>query len=356
MPKVSIIIPAYYQGRFLRAALESALGQSHRNVEVVVIDDGSTDDTAEIAAGFADRIKYIRQENAGLPSARNRGIRESSGDYLCFMDSDDFYDPEKVQRQAELLDADPELGFVYCDIITTDEAGQPLPEQASVYSPSRQMSGNIFQTLMLAGYFPPHTVMIRRRVLEAVGEFDPELGGHADYELWLRAAAAGHTACFINQKLAYYRTYPTSMSKDGQHMAETRLETFRKISRLHPDLVAQSLQNLQQSNQDLFQANAWLNRNWESVLNKVGSLDPTMNKATEQCSLLKLLAQAKLTRGKKEQLGTWDVTLNEVSSQAIFLQPPAALVFTLPTSAAGELSTAIALHPETWDKPQAGPC
>src|SRR5947209_10693020 len=81
-----------------------------------------------------------------------------------------------------------------------------------------------------------------------------------------------------------------------------------------------------------------------------------MNKATEQCSLLKLLAQAKLTRGKKEQLGTWDVTLNEVSSQAIFLQPPAALVFTLPTSAAGELSTAIALHPETWDKPQAGPC
>src|SRR5712672_3063531 len=126
MPKVSIIIPAYNQARFLGVAIESALRQTFSDLEVIVIDDGSTDQTRQVAAGFGDRIRYIHQDNTGLPGARNRGIRESSGEYLCFLDSDDFYHPDKLQRQVELLDADPEIGFVYCDIVTTDEAGQPL--------------------------------------------------------------------------------------------------------------------------------------------------------------------------------------------------------------------------------------
>src|ERR1051326_2641403 len=109
------------------------------------------------------------------------------------------------------------------------------------------------------GRHSPHTVMIRRSVLAAVGDFDGDLGGNADYELWLRVSAAGHRACFIDEKLAYYRTYPTSMSKDGQHMTETRVAAFRKICRQYPDLVGQALSNLQQSNQDLFVANGWLN-------------------------------------------------------------------------------------------------
>src|ERR1051326_446413 len=127
MAKVSIIIPAYNQAQFLAAAIESALQQTHRDVEVVVIDDGSTDDTRQVAERFANRIIYVYQENTGLPGARNRGIRESSGEYLCFLDSDDSYHSEKAQRQAELLDENPEIGFVYCDIITTDEAGQTFP-------------------------------------------------------------------------------------------------------------------------------------------------------------------------------------------------------------------------------------
>ena len=356
MSKVSIIIPAFNQARFLAVAIDSALQQTYRDVEVIVVDDGSTDETRDIAARFGDRITYVHQENTGLPGARNRGWRESGGEYLCFLDSDDFYHPEKVQRQVELLDADPQLGFVYCDIVTTDEAGQPVPEQPSVNSPARQMSGNIFQTLMMAGYFPPHTVMIRRSVLEAVGEFDPSLGGNADYELWLRASAAGHKACFIDERLAYYRTYPTSMSKDGLHMIETRLAAFQKICRLHPDLAAQSIHHLQQSNQDLFLANAFLNQNWEGVMKKTGPLESAPDKTSEQFSLLKNVHQASLARGSKEQLAVWDVTLNEASSQAIFLQPPAELLFTIPFSGPGKLSTAIAIHPEAWNKPKAGGC
>jgi len=356
MPKVSIIIPAYNQGRFLAVAIDSALQQTYRDLEVIVVDDGSTDETRDVAARFGDRITYIHQKNTGLPGARNRGIREARGEYLCFLDSDDFYHPEKIQRQVELLEADPQIGFVYCDIITTDEAGQAVAEQSSVNSPTRQMSGNIFQTLMMAGYFPPHTVMIRRKVVEAVGEFDPALGGHADYDLWLRVSAAGHAACFIDEKLAYYRTYPTSMSKDGAHMAETRLATFKKICQHHPELVARSIHNLQQSNQNLFLANAWLNRNWEKVLNGGISVSSGPDEPGEQFSFVKHVHQASLSKGKKEQLAVWDVTLNEISSRAIFLQPPAELAFSVPVSEPGELITAIAVHPEAWNKPKAGGC
>src|SRR5689334_8831893 len=144
MPTVSVIIPAFNQARFLAVAIDSVLQQTYRDVEIVVVDDGSTDETRDVAARFGDRVNYVHQDNTGLPGARNRGIRESSGEFLCFLDSDDFLHPEKIQRQVELLKEDPKLAFVYCDIITTDEAGQPLAEQPSVNSPARQMSGNIF--------------------------------------------------------------------------------------------------------------------------------------------------------------------------------------------------------------------
>ena len=124
MPKVSVIIPAYNQAKFLAVAIDSCLEQTYRDIEVIVVEDGSTDETRDVAARFGDRISYIHQENTGLAGARNRGIGESKGEYLCFLDSDDFFHPQKIQRQVELIEADPQLGFVYCDIVTTDEAGQ----------------------------------------------------------------------------------------------------------------------------------------------------------------------------------------------------------------------------------------
>ena len=176
MTKVSIIIPAYNQARFLAQAVDSALQQTHPNLEVVVVDDGSTDETPQVADSFASRpnVRIIHQANAGLPGARNRGLVESTGDYVCFLDSDDYYAPDKVARQAALLDADPELGFVYCDITTVDESGQPVPEQYSIAKSQRELSGNLFTSLLLGGYFPPHTVMIRRAVLDRTGAFNPD--------------------------------------------------------------------------------------------------------------------------------------------------------------------------------------
>ena len=259
MSKISIIIPAYNQARFLDRAIASALGQINADVEVVVIDDGSTDDTpAVIARHQAEpRLKAVRQPNAGLGAARNRGLAESTGEYVCFLDADDFYSPDKCVKQAAALDGNPELGFVYCDFTTVDENGVPRPTQGSVHNVQRTLSGNIFPALSQSGYFPPHTVMIRRSVLDAVGHFDLELGGNADYDLWLRAAAE-HRALYLDEKLASYREHGDSMSKDGDHMSRSRVGTLRKISRLHPNLVGDALQQLQQSNEDLFHANEFL--------------------------------------------------------------------------------------------------
>lgn len=253
MTKVSIIIPAYNQAHFLAEAIESALGQTFNDIEVVVIDDGSTDATAEVARRYLERpgFKLVRQSNGGLPNARNRGIAESSGEYLCFLDSDDSYHPGKIARQVEILDGDPGVGWVYCDIVTIDQDGKPVADQFSVARSQRPLSGDLFGSLILSGYFPPHTVMIRRRVLDEVGVFDPELGGHADYDLWLRVAGAGFKAVFIPAAHAIYRTHPGSMSRDGVHMEESRVATLRKITRMHPDRVASGLNKLQALNAGL---------------------------------------------------------------------------------------------------------
>ncbi|HUI06987.1 MAG TPA: glycosyltransferase [Verrucomicrobiae bacterium] len=301
MSRASIIIPAFNQAGFLAQAIESALQQTHADTEVVVVDDGSTDDTSQVAARFADRrnFKLIRQANTGLPGARNRGLAESAGDYVCFLDSDDYLAPEKIAKQARLLDENPDLGFVYCDIVTIDEAGRPVAEQYSVGKTGRPLSGNIFQSLMLCGYFPPHTVLIRRSILSALGGFDPALGGHADYELWLRVAGAGYRACYQDERLAFYRNYSRSMSKDGQHMLETRVAAFRKIVRLYPDAVAEGLNQLQLANQDLVVANQWLSKSQETL-------------AAKEAELARLRGQ--LARYERDLAGSRDKSTHQTSS------------------------------------------
>lgn len=356
MSKISIIIPAYNQARFLERAITSALGQKNVEVQVVVVDDGSTDETPDIISKFKSdaRFKGIQQPNAGLSAARNRGIAEAVGDYVCFLDSDDFYDLEKCAKQAALLDANPELGFVYCDFTTVDEAGTPKPGQGSIRELQRTLSGNIFPALTLGGYFPPHTVMIRRQVLDAVGHFDLALGGHADYDLWLRAAAA-HRALYLDEKLASYREYGDSMSKDGDHMAQTRIGALRKIARLQPGLAGAALHQLQQACEDVFQANDVLRKN----LDKAASFSsPTgLPKAGDQLhALLKHLSKARMTQGKPDQSAVWDVVLDGQFSKALLLQPPVELVFDIPSGEAGVFDVEITLHPDVWENPEAGAC
>jgi hypothetical protein len=356
MSKTSIIIPAYNQARYLERAITSALAQKDADVEVVVVNDGSTDETQDIIARYQaePRLKSIHQSNAGLAAARNRGLAEATGEYVCFLDADDFYDPQKCAKQAALLDANPDLGFVYCDFTTVDENGTPHPKQGSVHDVQRTLSGFIFPALAQSGFFPPHTVMIRRRVLDAVGHFDLDLGGNADYDLWLRAAAE-HRAMFLDEKLANYREHGDSMSRDGDHMAKTRQATLRKISRLHPDLAGDAIHSLQQCNEDLFHANQFLREACDKFsLPASSGTAPAEGERVH--SLMQHLSTARLAQGQADQMAVWDVVMNEQPGKALLLQPPIELIFEIPTGEAGVFTAQIGQHPDVWEKTEAGAC
>src|SRR5262245_1076820 len=155
MSRVSIVIPAYNQAAYLGEAIGSALAQTHQDVEVIVVDDGSTDATPEVCARFASdaRVRTIRTANGGVAAARNRGITAASGAYLCFLDADDRYHPTKVATQAAMLDAERGIAFVYCDIVEIDEGGAPVDRQYSVGRERQLLSGDITASLLRGGYF-----------------------------------------------------------------------------------------------------------------------------------------------------------------------------------------------------------
>ena len=131
MAKVSVIIPVYNGAATIGRALASVFAQDFIDYEVVVVNDGSTDDTASVLAGYGDRIRVVTQVNRGLPAARNSGIRASSGEYVAFIDDDDEWLPQMLERCGAVLDQDPDCGLVYAGALKVDLAGRPMPDQSS---------------------------------------------------------------------------------------------------------------------------------------------------------------------------------------------------------------------------------
>ena len=126
MSKVSVIIPTYNREKLISRAIESVLAQVYPVYEIIVVDDGSTDATKSVLAPFNGKIKYIYQKNAGIAEARNRGIKESSGEYIAFLDSDDYWAPEKLAEQVKVLDANPQVGIVFAPMPIVNEKGEIL--------------------------------------------------------------------------------------------------------------------------------------------------------------------------------------------------------------------------------------
>ncbi len=259
MPLISFIIPCYQQARYVRQAVASVLAQQAATVEAVVVDDGSTDDpVAHLGELVRDpRVKIIHQENRGLPAARNRGIAGSGGEHLAFLDADDWLDERFATELLPVLEADAGLGFAYCDLQRVYEG--PPPEDAdpgySVGGSRRRTSGDILPALLLGGYFSPNCVLVRRNAVAAVGGFDEALGGHADWDLWLRLAAEGHAAGYVDRRLAYYRIHGGSMSTDREHMRATRQAALRKLFEHYPGRCADAAAHLIQSLEETHRVN-----------------------------------------------------------------------------------------------------
>ncbi len=184
MPTVSIVIPTYNRSDLLKVALISCLEQTYRDFEVIVVDDGSTDDTKQMVESLnSEKVQYIYQENCGRSKARNNGIAQARGKYITFLDSDDIYLPQKLAVQVKTLDQNPAFGMVYSSAFNVDIDGEIHP-----YVYPATASGNIYKEIAL--YLPLTiclpTVMARREVFEKVGVFDERQNRFEDTDMWRR--------------------------------------------------------------------------------------------------------------------------------------------------------------------------
>ncbi len=224
MSTISVIIPCYNQAHLLATAIRSVQAQTMLDWQIIIVNDGSTDDTAVVANQFVDeQIHYVAQENMGLSAARNTGIDQANGRFICFLDADDAWAPEFFQTCLTVLVEQPTIGGVYTRHLFFDHEGNLLSAANGHIVPPEQLR----PTLLEGGFFPVHSVMLRRSALDAVGCFDSDLTSLEDWDLWLRMSQQ-YTFVGIEQPLAYYRVNPNSMSMDIERMHNNRLAVLIK--------------------------------------------------------------------------------------------------------------------------------
>lgn len=215
MIDISVIIPTFNRAELVQEAIDSILRQEIAGVEVVVVDDGSTDGTGEVLhARYGDRIHYCYQPNHGRSTARNHGIRVSRGRYLLFLDSDDLLLPGGLASEAAFLDANPGVDIVYTDGYFCDEAGRDLARIAPIRPPHDP--GNLLKELVLCNVLLAcHSIMVRRTALDSIGPpyFDAGLRGTEDEDLWIRLAARGKTFAYLDLLTCKYRVHNSNASR-----------------------------------------------------------------------------------------------------------------------------------------------
>jgi glycosyltransferase involved in cell wall biosynthesis len=234
-PLVSVVIPCYNQGRFLSNAIQSVRHQTYPHCEIVVVNDGSTDDTEAVARSF-EGIRYIVQENRGLPAARNRGFEESRGDYIIFLDSDDWLYPDAVDMNLAFFRKNPKLAFVsggfsevydYGNVITPFDAVAPQrdPVQAIPSDDTPDMYLLLLQGNCIGN---PAAVMYARWAVDFI-RFDQsgQVYGCEDYDHYLKIARE-HPVLWHRMKLSYYRKHDKNMSADSSMMFRSATKALKR--------------------------------------------------------------------------------------------------------------------------------
>ena len=209
--RVSVVIPSYNSAAFVGEAIASTLAQSSPPYEVIVVDDGSTDDTQAVLAEFGDRIQVIRQPNGGVSVARNVGVAAASGDWIGFLDADDVWHPQKLAIQQAALQRGPKLVLIASGIYDW-----PVNEHPAV---DENAAGCVvpFDSLVVRNQIVTSTVLVRTQVMRWAGDFDSALRGPEDYDQWLRVARLGPVAV-LDTRLTGYRTVAGSLSRHAANM------------------------------------------------------------------------------------------------------------------------------------------
>jgi glycosyltransferase involved in cell wall biosynthesis len=245
-PLVTVIVPAYNYGKFIAETLRSVQKQTYQQWECIVVDDGSTDDTGAVVAGFVardGRIKYVRQANLGLAAARNTGIANSAGDYLQFLDADDLLERRKLERQVEILEQHPQVDIVFADAryFKTEAVGKLLFSQDEENLPwvtnLSARGKEVLRRLVGNNIMVVNAPLLRRSVINDVGLFDGSVKGIEDWHYWVRCAIAEKHFHYDDSEetRALVRIHPHSMSTDGRLMLRSTLLMHRKFAGMVSD-------------------------------------------------------------------------------------------------------------------------
>jgi glycosyltransferase involved in cell wall biosynthesis len=214
-PRVSVVIPTYNRAALLVEAVQSALAQTFGDLEVIVADDGSTDGSAELVAGLGDeRVEVLRLDHSGIPAvARNAAFSRSRGEFVAFLDSDDVWIPEKLERQLAVLNRSPGVGLVCSNASVIDENGNEIRDR--YLPPDQGSSGDVLEELLDVNFVVNSSTVARRELVERVGAFseDPRLRAVEDYDLWLRLGATCEVV-YLAEELVGYREHRESVRAD----------------------------------------------------------------------------------------------------------------------------------------------
>jgi glycosyltransferase involved in cell wall biosynthesis len=242
-PLVSVVIPAYNSAAYTVETVESVLAQTYRDLEVIVVDDGSTDSTREALAPYVGRVQYIYKDNGGACSARNEGIRHAKGEYLACLDCDDLWLPDKLECSLPVLEQDPEMGFVCTPCYIIGSSGEHLGETRYPFD-----RDNAYMNLLAENYVLAPTVVMRRSCLDHVGHFDESIFIPADWDLWLRLACRFRVG-YVERPLSKYRLasnytlrHADKFVREADYVLEKQLRAAPQLSPRAQDRLRSRLQ------------------------------------------------------------------------------------------------------------------
>jgi len=219
--RFTVVMPAFNAAAFIAEALDSALSQTLPPAEVIVVNDGSTDETLQIVQRYGDRVRCISQENKGLPTARNIGIRNATNEWIALLDSDDRWRADKLESQAAVILENPAVDLVYTDTYTFFE------DRVENLIPAPPAS-NIKKELMNSAPFSVSSVVFRRSKAIKIGGFDPAMRLAEDWDMWLRLIEAGAEFAAVAEPLTFYRRSPLGLSHQAARLLEYQHIVVRK--------------------------------------------------------------------------------------------------------------------------------
>ena len=225
MPRVSVVIPTFNCERFIGRTVGSALRQTYRDFEIIVVDDGSTDGTQAVLAEYGEALHYIKQANQGASAARNAALSRATGEYIAYLDADDLWHPEKLAHQVEYLDAYPSCGFVHTEVAVIDEQDSVLHARFNKETGRTVPQGKCLRYILQRSHIQTLTVLERRSAFDRAGKFDLRLPVAQDYLHWIQVALHGYEIGYLPEPLGQYRWRAGSLMSSQRRL----LGDFAKI-------------------------------------------------------------------------------------------------------------------------------